>query len=393
MRTRTKESLARSVLAAAGLLAGFGLVEGVLRLAGFSHRNFLVPDDEMGFKLCPGEEGWFVSEGGSYVRVNQDGWRDDREYGKKKPANTFRVAVLGDSFTQAVHVPVPGTFWKLLEARLNACQAFGRRRVEVLNFGVGGYTTAPELLTLRKRVWGYSPDLVILAFYPGNDVNDNSKALTIMKRRPFFFYRDGKLSLDDSFRELPGYRFRAGWMGRGLRAVLIRCRTLQFLHQGVSRLIIRRQERARGEDSLCQAAGCNTFIYSEPRTREWEEAWKVTEGLLCLMRQEVEARGASFLLVTLSDPIQVHPNPETREAFLQRIGAKDLFYVERRIEALGKKAGISTLTLAPALQAHAWRHGVFLHGFGNTAWGRGHWNELGHELAARLIAARLCPRR
>jgi hypothetical protein len=33
---------------------------------------------------------------------------------------------------------------------------------------------------------------------------------------------------------------------------------------------------------------------------------------------------------------------------------------------------------------------VFLHGFPNTRPGFGHWNEAGHALAARLIAARLC---
>jgi hypothetical protein len=35
-------------------------------------------------------------------------------------------------------------------------------------------------------------------------------------------------------------------------------------------------------------------------------------------------------------------------------------------------------------------HQVFLHGFKNTPMGFGHWNATGHNVAGKLIAAKLC---
>ena len=49
--------------------------------------------------------------------INSDGLRD-REHAKRKPLGTFRVAVLGDSFTLATHVDVEKTYWSVLERYL-----------------------------------------------------------------------------------------------------------------------------------------------------------------------------------------------------------------------------------------------------------------------------------
>jgi hypothetical protein len=93
--------------------------------------------------------------------------------------------------------------------------------------------------------------------------------------------------------------------------------------------------------------------------------------------------------VTLSNPIQVHPDAGARAAFQSRLGVGDLFYPERRFKALGERHGFQVFNLAPAFQLHAERNRVFLHGFGEQL-GNGHWNEAGHALAGELIAAELC---
>ena len=54
-----------------------------------------------------------------------------------------------------------------------------------------------------------------------------------------------------------------------------------------------------------------------------------------------------------------------------------------------KKHGVATLNLAPALQRHSEQHGLFVHGFENTQLGSGHWNRVGHRLAAELIALKI----
>jgi hypothetical protein len=47
------------------------------------------------------------------------------------------------------------------------------------------------------------------------------------------------------------------------------------------------------------------------------------------------------------------------------------------------------ISLAPQLSSYADQHKAFLHGFGANI-GNGHWNQLGHRVAAELISQKLC---
>jgi len=104
----------------------------------------------------------------------------------------------------------------------------------------------------------------------------------------------------------------------------------------------------------------------------------------------VVAHGATFLAVTEDTGIQVWPLAKVTEDFAHHLGVNDLFYPDRRVAALGAHAGFQVLTLAQPLQEYAVTHQVFLHGFKNTPMGFGHWNATGHNVAGKLIAAKLC---
>ena len=124
----------------------------------------------------------------------------------------------------------------------------------------------------------------------------------------------------------------------------------------------------------------------EPKDTVWQEGWRLTERLIREMHEELRQRGIAFGVVTVSNPIQVHPDPAARRRVMERLEVKDLFYPERRIKALGDEAGFPVLNLAPQFQKYADEHQVFLHGFKNLSLGTGHWNENGHKLAAQMIA-------
>jgi hypothetical protein len=111
--------------------------------------------------------------------------------------------------------------------------------------------------------------------------------------------------------------------------------------------------------------------------------------LLLRMRDEVHSHGAQFVVVTLSNGIQVYPDPQARQAFAQRLGVPDLLYPDTRIKLFCDQAQIPALTLAPPLQAYADEHKIFLHGFGADL-GNGHWNQTGHHVAGELLAQQLC---
>jgi hypothetical protein len=69
---------------------------------------------------------------------------------------------------------------------------------------------------------------------------------------------------------------------------------------------------------------------------------------------------------------------------------QDVFYMERRLEALGKREGFAVIPLAPELQKRADAEKVYFHGFSNYRMGWGHWNEEGHRAGAAIIASHLC---
>src|SRR5205085_1205950 len=202
-----------------------------LRAVGYTYPVFYQPDEVRGYSLWPGVEGRYRREGTAHVRINSDGLRD-REHARVKPANTLRIAVVGDSYAEAFQVEREQAFWSIMEQKLRDCPALAGREVEVINFGVSGYGTAQELLTLREKVWAYSPDVVLLAVTTNNDVLDNSRALKVTDEIPYFRLSGDQLTLDDSFRSTAAFRLRNSTLNRLGRWLREHLRFVQAIHEG-----------------------------------------------------------------------------------------------------------------------------------------------------------------
>lgn len=411
-RVVLRRSTQRQLVAGSALI-GFVIVEIVLRLVGYTYPVFYEPDEARGYALRPNMRGWYRREGAAYVEINSDGLRD-REHTKEKPPDTIRLAVVGDSYAEALQVPLEDAFWHVLEERLQACDTFAGRRIEVINFGVSGYGTAQELITLRERVWSYAPDIVMLAITTNNDITDNSRVFKKTDEIPYFIYRDHQLTLDNSFRETTAFRWRQSTLTRAGRWLRDNLRFLQAIHEahGALKTLIasakaphhaapstphapdgltpRQQAPAMNGAGRVAEVGIDYGIYREPADDAWRDAWRVTEGLLVVMRDEVRSQGAKFLVVTLSNAIQAHPDPQARERFARlHLGVNDLFYPERRLQSLGEREGFTVLNLAPDLQRYAEQNKVFLHGFTPDI-GNGHWNSAGHRVAGEIMAQKIC---
>src|SRR4051812_10752854 len=367
------------------------LGEMALRVVGFSYPNFWRPDPVVGTVLAPGMEGWQRDEGSAYVKVSAQGLRD-REHSVAKPAGTYRIAVLGDSYAEAMQVDLERAFWALLPKKLEACGFGGGKKVETINFGVSGYGTGHELLTLQERVWPYSPDMVLLAFFPGNDVRNNSKALE-GEKRPYFSLKDGKLMLDAAFRDDPEFKEKQRIAEH--RAWLQEARLYQLMRRVKAGNVAQHFHNAPVAAALAAGQkltepGLDEQVFLEPKDEKWRDAWDVTDRLVLATNEETKSHGARFVLAILSTPGTVYPNPQLRARYAASLGVESLFYPEARLQALGAKQGFEVVALAPAMQRAADEKHVFLHGFPNTKPGFGHWNEAGHALAADLIASELC---
>jgi hypothetical protein len=94
------------------------------------------------------------------LRTNSRGMRD-KEYPLAKPAGTFRVAVLGSSFSLPAGVEIEDAYHSVLEERLSA--EFAPHSYEFLNLAVGAHMPSQSIAMLVHRALQFDPDLVIVS--------------------------------------------------------------------------------------------------------------------------------------------------------------------------------------------------------------------------------------
>jgi hypothetical protein len=378
------------------LLAG----ELLLRAGGQSYYWAIAkrPDPVLGWRPPPHSAAWQRFEGAALVETNALGFRD-RDHAESKPAGTLRVAVLGDSFTEAVQVPLAQTWWRLLGDRLRTdCNPGGE--IEVLNFAVSGYSTAQALLAWRTYARRYSPDLAILAFFIGNDLTENLPALDAEPLRPYLLPGAGAgagagvLALDDAFLQSDAYLAATSPGGRARQWLLERSRIAQLWVQARDAGRLRRLAAAGRADAGSalepQEPGVNNGIYRPPADADWALAWAATEAMLGAFAEEARAAGAEPVLMLIGTGAQVHPDAGTAARFAAALGVDDLGYPVRRLLGVAARAGLPVVNLPALLAEQAERDGALLHGLPGARAGFGHWNAAGHRAAAEATAALAC---
>jgi hypothetical protein len=365
----------------ASLLAG----EAAVRAFAPGLPGLIVPDPDTGYALGPGAQGWYRGEGESYVRVNSLGMADP-ERSIERPAGVFRVAVLGDDFTQAFNVDQEQRFTAVAERALGGCACLGGKSAEVLNFGVGGYGTTQELVQLRTRVLRFHPNVVVLAFFTGNDVADNLPSLraTLAPASqigfPYATLKDGRLELDYTFRD------SATWFGSTSPCARADTapRIAFHLAGGITGLPL------RARLAFVDGEPFEVGVLTQPTATRWVEAWAITDALIAAMADDSHAAGSDFAVLVIPAALQVNPDEQHRAAVLAKYGpGADALYAEQRIADLGAAHGFTAIRLVDDLHREAIRTGQLPHGFGDNL-GGGHLNVTGHHLVGQALADGLC---
>ena len=132
--------------------------------------------------------------------TNSRGLRD-KEYSLEKPEGTFRVAVVGGSFTMGAGVEIEETFHSRIEERLN--EEPGELNYEFINFGVAGYTLENKLSVLEHKVPEYDPDLVLFILDGSQFADDKTRTFTPRVEK-FSFFTSYSYKLLKKIKILPG---------------------------------------------------------------------------------------------------------------------------------------------------------------------------------------------
>jgi hypothetical protein len=304
--------------------------------------------------------GWKkTSEFTSRIEINSKGLRGPEIDFVKQPGES-RILVLGDSFTFAEQVNQPETFVQLLEDQLNTA---GGARYRVLNGGSNGFSTANELMYLVVAGIRFQPDVIVLAFYAGNDVSDNFRRVEAARiAREADFVLRGADALDDGFQKIA--RSSAVYT---------------FVESGVLAKIPWLNPASGGDPSA-------VVIRAAPKTAEDAvEAWAITEELIRRIDQIADRQGARFAVMIIPSAEQVTGNEASIEQAAypdddDTVTAPGLDRPNERLSAITDRLGVPTLDLLPTLRRQAASSGAPLY-FPRNA----HFTVAGQALAAQEL--------
>lgn len=363
------------------------VAEAALHWLRHDYPQFYMLDPLVGWRPRPEVKGWFSGESDTYVAMNREGYRDV-DHPLAKAPGTYRIVILGDSMTEGVEVDLEALYWKRLEALLPRCPALAGKPVEALSFAVNGYGTAQEYLTLKRRGLKYRPDLVLLAFFTGNDFTDNDQALGGHRDRPYFTIDNGALVLTHTAGDEPGFAARRRWSDLRQR-VFDHSRNLQLISQASSRLRLLLRYGRPTDDLRVEQPGLDSRVFLPPATADWKQAWNVSEALILATAETARNHGAAFAMTTLANPLQDLPDLSSRRRLEQQLGVDTLTYPDHRLSQFAAAHGLVDVPLAEPVASYAAEHHTALHGV-DPRRPIGHWNALGHQIAAEYLARGLC---
>lgn len=235
-----------------------------------------------------------------------------------KPEGTFRIVVLGDSFVAGYGVADEHVLTVELQERLKS---------EVVNVGRVGTSTIRELDLYETFGRRFHPDVVILAYFLGNDlaevVQEQTRAEVARWRPAGTIRRTGYLFCPNLYLELARYKqsqrqlrdftprsdaevaddIRAEAIARGRDPG-----AAAELYQSLSDTI--RGEVAAGllseQRVIDSCVEPDRLVRSlDPDDVTFDHAWQRTRSHLDLLEQAVRQDGATLVLVAIPAPVQV----------------------------------------------------------------------------------------
>ena len=269
---------------------------------------------------------------------NNLGLRQHRDFSEAALAAATNIGVFGDSFVENVRMAAPYSFTEPLDYLLNQ----GKKRFNVLNFGVDGY--GPGQSFLYYRVFPHAKDLDYVFFtYSQNDLRN--------------IYETGLFRLDDTGQLVRNEATRPSWW-----TPLISRLHLSYLILDVSGKVLVSQRLLRewkGRYQDARARGIHSATSGDSLGNEYlKESLDIFRKLIDRWKRLVEKNGGQFFVVLLPYP---RPSPlVTTMLEEEQVPVVNLYECFR--------------SLTPADTDGPWFH---LYKFRND----GHWNEAGNHAA------------
>lgn len=391
-RSRLQRGLANTALALVSLAIALVMVEMGLRL--FFYGSLAQPDYGHAFHQPHQTRGWTLRPNTvtskqelDYrvpISINSLGVRGP-EIGYERRPGVFRILVLSDSAIFGSGVDDDHTVPVLLSEMLAPAE------VETVNLSVAAYSTTQEYVFFLEEGLKYRPDLVLLGFAPGNDIQTSYEPLQRLfqksQRRPYATLDEtGRLAIDYSRAEQEAKRRAAqetpGWLAGVLKNTVL------------LRLVEAAADKFKGGQvdpniflGWPYLAEFNDSLGLDGRTnadyeRLWGEGWQVTQALIRDLQVRSRAIGAEFAIFVATSKLQgdTATQARIREAFPGV--ALDVGRIDRELERFADELGAPFIPVLPDILAAAETSPEPLfYGFQDE-----HWTIAGNRVVAAALA-------
>ena len=379
------------------------LLEIALHVVGYprtktSHQRFYVEHDpQRGWRNVPNADGWFsTDEYDVHLQYNARGIRGP-EIPYEKPAGTYRVVILGDSFIEGYSVNREDRVAERLEKLLG--EQDPSRKYEVIALGTAGYSTDQELIWLEAEGIKYEPDVVVTMFYM-NDVWFNGQSKYWRGEKPAFALDNGELKLTNVPVPDPkaGKKEKKKESGRGLKhwiranSKIMALVSLSLENspglRGVATSLGLVAPRDEDEDDGGPKVSDELSVFQKSPPVDTQRGWTMTEAILDEMDAVAQQAGADF--VAFHIPFKGVVYPADWGPILAKLGIPqdqlDPGAVKQHFDAICKARDLDCIepTADYVRVAKDLKDGQRLYYVQDN-----HWNPGGHALAAQLLAKKV----
>ncbi len=289
------------IIAVAGL-------ESFFQLTKTGEQEFLQPDQTIGSVHIPNKLVTWRLEGYSHDRLSPQGLRDVPRV-TAKAAGVVRIALLGDSATEGMQVPLDKTYGRALERHLNrdAILAKSDKRFEVINFACSGYSTGQQVMQYEQQVRAYHPDIVILMYNRGDNVENvfvPAPAASIPPRPYFKLNEAGEIETDNTIMRMNDEKLRPNALLSFLRSNsrIFGVFSQQNLMLSINEPMYHKLNQLFSKLQMSRSpVTANRFVKPD---YPLQDPWLVTTKLLERLRNDVQADHAQFILLLFPNTIK-----------------------------------------------------------------------------------------
>jgi hypothetical protein len=406
MKNKRKNQLKKLMMIPASILFTLLALESIVRICFFipqvppTHNNLCCKfpsinklcceyDELIGWRHIPNQTALFYqSEHQTTLSYNSQGIRGP-EYSFEKPEDEFRIAVLGDSFAEGYTVEFEDLFSELLKKQLTERTG---RKIEIINFGVTGYSTDQELLKFQRDVKFYNPDLTILMFHD-NDVWYNTREYYLawgFRYKPLFQIENEALTLTnvpvplhtpsrtETLEKLKNFFYKNSNL---YHLVKQKIKGIPLLYSLTVKIKLTDPPYTREKNLLPKEFG----IFQKTYSPEIRSAWEITGLLLELLRKETQTIESELLVFYVPQKAAVYS--DQWENLIKYYSLEDDQWNNEQVaQELGNILEMLEIEYINPMQ----RMFQYINNADNAEplyfLNDGHWNEKGNLLAAEILA-------